>query len=482
MKNFRPDWWSLRSKSTPQWFKDAKFGIYTHWGIYSVPACGPNATWYPYNMYRPGTEQYEFHVKTYGGPQEVGYKDFIADFTASRFDPDEWAELFKKSGAQFAGPVGEHHDGFAMWNSQYTEWNAVNMGPRRDVVGELEKAIRQQGLRFLIALHHAENWWFFPHWEMDYDTSDPQYKGLYGSPHNLEWAKDKPVVQNRQEEWDYQEKPGKAFLDMWLNKTCEVIDRYQPDMLWFDFGLRRVQENYKKEMLAYYYNKEAEWGREVVLTYKWHHLVPGVGVIDLELGRFDTLTYHDWITDTTIDDGQGWGYLRNARYKSVRTLVHYLIDNVSKNGNMLLNVGPKPDGEIPEEAQEVLLGIGEWLDLNGEAIYGTTPWMLYGEGPTKMRKAGNFMEDSEVQYTSADIRFTVKEDILFAILLGWPGKSVTIEALSGLYQAEIESVRMLGIDQDLRWSLSLDGLEVQIPAEKPCRHAYVLKIKRTRPF
>jgi alpha-L-fucosidase len=350
------------------------------------------------------------------------------------------------------------------------------------VVGELEKAIRQQGLRFLIALHHAENWWFFPHWEMDYDTSDPQYKGLYGSPHNLEWAKDKPVVQNRQEEWDYQEKPGKAFLDMWLNKTCEVIDRYQPDMLWFDFGLRRVQENYKKEMLAYYYNKEAEWGREVVLTYKWHHLVPGVGVIDLELGRFDTLTYHDWITDTTVDDGQGWGYLRNARYKSVRTLVHYLIDNVSKNGNMLLNVGPKPDGEIPEEAQEVLLGIGEWLNLNGEAIYGTTPWMLYGEGPTKMRKAGNFMEDSEVQYTSADIRFTVKEDILFAILLGWPGKSVTIEALSGLYQAEIESVRMLGIDQDLRWSLSLDGLEVQIPAEKPCRHAYVLKIKRTRPF
>jgi alpha-L-fucosidase len=480
---YSPDWGSLRSKDTPKWFKDAKFGIYTHWGIYSVPAYGPNATWYPYNMYRPGTTQYNYHLKTYGGPEKFGYKDFIPDFTAARFDADEWAELFKKSGAQFAGPVGEHHDGFAMWDSQYTQWNATKMGPRRDVLGELEQAIRNQGMRFMVALHHAENWWFYPHWETAYDTADPQNSGLYGTPHNLDWVNGKPLTGgDLHDEWDHQDKPNKDFLDMWLGKTCEVIDRYQPDMLWFDFGLMRVQENYKKEMLAYYFNKEAEWGREVVLTYKWHHLVPGVGIIDLELGRFEALTYHDWITDTTVDDGHGWGYLRETEYKSVRSLIHYLIDNVSKNGNMLLNVGPKPNGEIPNEAREVLTGMGEWLDLNGEAIYGTTPWMIYGEGPTQMTKAGYFMEDQEVRYTADDIRFTSKNDVLYAICLGWSEQKVTIKSLARLYVAEIESVRMLGVHQELAWSLSMAGLEVQLPPQKPCDHAYVLKIKRTRPF
>jgi alpha-L-fucosidase len=481
-KTYEPNWSSLRSHVTPQWFRDAKYGIYTHWGIYAVPARGPNATWYPYNMYREGTDQYEYHVKTYGPPSEFGYKDFIPDFTGAKFDADEWAELFKKSGAQFAGPVGEHHDGFAMWDSQYTEWNAAKMGPRRDVVGELEKAIRKQGMRFMVALHHAENWWFFPHWIEEYDTSDPRYAGLYGPLHNQEWAKRKPAIDSRHDEWDRMDKPSKEFLDMWIGKTREVIDNYQPDLLWFDFGLMRVQENYKKEMLAYYYNTEKEWGRGVVVTYKWHHVVPGAGVIDLELGRFDALTYHDWITDTTVDDGHGWGYLKETEYKSLATLIHYLVDNVSKNGYMLLNVGPKPNGEIPEEAKELLAGIGEWLGLNGEAIYGTTPWMTFGEGPTQMTKAGPFMEDQEVAYTAQDIRFTVKDDVLYAICLGWPQGQVTIESLAGLYEAEIESVRMLGVDQELEWSLSLAGLEIKTPAEKPCENAYVLKITRTRPF
>jgi len=369
-----------------------------------------------------------------------------------------------------------------MWDSRYTEWNAAKMGPKRNVVGELEVAIRNQGLRYMIALHHAENWWFFPHWFPEYDTSDPQYSGLYGPLHNQEWGRNKPIVDGRQEEWDHQDKPTKEFLDIWLGKTCEVIDKYRPDLLWFDFGLMRVQEQYKKEMLAYYYNKANEWGKDVAVTYKWNHLVPGAGIIDLELGRFDTLTYHEWITDTTVDDGHGWGYLKETQYKSVRTLVHYLIDNVSKNGYMLLNVGPKPDGTIPKEAQEILVGIGKWLDLNGEAIYGTTPWMTYGEGPTEMAKAGYFMEDQEVQYTSDDIRFTVKGEVLYAICLGWPEGQVTVKSLSGLYEAEVESVRMLGIDQELAWSLSMGGLEVKLPDEKPCEHAFVFKITRTRPF
>jgi len=480
---YKLSWNSLKTHVTPTWFQDAKFGIYTHWGIYSVPACGPNGTWYPYNMYREGTPQYEHHVKIYGHLSKFGYKDFIPMFKAEKFDPDEWAELFKKAGAQFAGPVGEHHDGFSMWDSQVNEWNVAKMGPKRDVVGELERAIRKQDMRFMVALHHAANWWFFPHWKKDYDSSDSRYVGLYGPPHNLEWTKNMPEVKDRKNEWQLQDKPSKEFLDKWLAKIREVIDKYQPDMLWFDFGLNFVQEHYKRESLAYYYNQAEEWGKDVVVTYKWHDLASGCGVVDLELGSFDQLTYHVWITDTTVDDGGGWSYLHDAKYKTATSLVHYLVDNVSKNGLMLLNVGPKPNGEIPEEAKEVLLEMGRWLEVNGEAIYGTTPWMVYGEGPTRMTKSGMFSEKEEVQYAAEDIRFTVKDGTLYAICLGWPGDETTIKSMAEkLYDSEIKSVKMLGVDEVLPWKMTKEGLKIKTPTRKPCEHAYVFKIERKRPF
>ncbi|MDI7276433.1 MAG: alpha-L-fucosidase, partial [Anaerolineae bacterium] len=217
-------WRSLRAHVTPQWFRDSKFGIYAHWGIYSVPACGRNGTWYPYFMYREGTPQHEYHVRTYGPVSQFGYKDFIPMFTAERFDPEEWADLFRKAGARFAGPVAEHHDGFAMWDSRLTEWNAARMGPKRDVVAQLERAIRRQGMRFLVALHHAENWWYFPHWRKEFDTSDPRHAGLYGELHNLEWPGNMFVTQSREELWALQDRPSKAFLDQWLGKIQEVID------------------------------------------------------------------------------------------------------------------------------------------------------------------------------------------------------------------------------------------------------------------
>jgi alpha-L-fucosidase len=480
---YKESWNSLKTHITPKWFKNAKFGIYTHWGVYSVPACGPNGTWYPYNMYHEGTPQYKYHVKNFGDPSTFGYKDFIPMFNGEKFNPDEWAELFKKAGAQFAGPVGEHHDGFTMWDSKLTEWNAAKMGPRRDVVGELEKSIRKQNMRFVVALHHAENWWFFPHWEKKYDTSDPRYSGLYGPQHNMEWAQKLPKEEDRTEFWKLQEKPSKEFLDLWLAKTKEVIDKYRPDMLWFDEGLRFIQEHYKREFLAYYYNKAEEWGKEVVVTYKRHDLPPGSGVIDLELGRFDKLTHHDWITDTTVDDGCGWSYLHDAKYKTATELVHYLVDNVSKNGLMLLNVGPKPNGEISEEAKGLLLEMGRWLEVNGEAIYDTTPWMIYGEGPTQMIKAGMFSEDQEVKYTKDDIRFTVKDDNLYAICLGWPGGEVIIKSMAEkLYKSEINSVKMLGVDEELPWAMIKEGFTIKTPVVKPCKHAYVFKIERKCPF
>jgi alpha-L-fucosidase len=467
---YEADWRSLSQHPTPQWFKDAKFGIYTHWGVYSVPAYGPNGTWYPYNMYREGTAQYEHHVKTYGDPAQFGYKDFIPMFTGEKFDPDAWAALFAQSGAQFAGPVGEHHDGFCMWDTTHSEWNATKLGPKRDVVGELERAIRAQGMRYMVALHHAENWWFFPHWKPQYDTADPRYASLYGAPHNLTT----PIGEG----FFDQEKPDQAFLERWQAKILEVIDKYRPDMLWFDFGLKAIQEKYKKAFLSYYYNKEAEWGKEVVLTYKWHDLVAGTAVLDLERGRLGELAYYTWINDTTVDAGDGWGYIQNTDYKSTTTLIHGLVDIVSKNGCLLLNVGPKPNGEIPDEAKERLLGIGEWLKLNGEAIYGTMPWMTYGEGPTRMVKSGYFSEDQEVRYTANDIRFTGKGSSIYAILLGWTNEPITIESLKALYNGEVRAVSMLGSHEEIRWEMTDAGLLVHLPAQPPCEHAYVLKIER----
>jgi len=480
-RRYKPTWESLRKHTTPQWFREAKFGIYTHWGIYAVPARGPNATWYPHNMYREGTAQSQYHTETYGHPSKFGYKDFIPQFTAEKFDPDEWAELFSRSGAKFAGPVAEHHDGFCMWDTQYSKWNAVNMGPKRDVVGELETAIRAQGMKYMVALHHAANWRFFPHWRKEFDTSDPAYQGLYGELHNQEWAERMSEFESDDDAWELQDKPSQTFLKQWLGKTKEVMDKYRPDLVWFDFGLRMIQEHYKRDMLAHYYNQGLDWGKEVLVTYKWHDLAPGAGLVDLELGRHDTLMHHEWLTDTTVDNGSGWGYLKETEYKTVKTLVHYLIDNVSKNGYLLLNVGPKPNGEIPEQAQDLLIGIGKWLDVNGEAIFGTTPWMTYGEGPTKMTKAGYFMEDQEVAYTAQDIRFTAKDDALYAICLGWPDGKVEIESAQGLYEQEIASITMLGDGRALEWTMTESRLIITPPTRKPCGHAFVLKIRRKHP-
>lgn len=471
-KIYEPYWNSLRLHSVPRWLDEGKLGIYTHWGVYSVPACGPNGSWYPHNMYREGTQQYEYHVQHYGHPSKFGYKDFIPMFKAEKFDPEEWAELFKAAGARFAGPVAEHHDGFSMWDSDVNEWNAARMGPQRDVVGELEKSIRKRGMKFMVAFHHAENWWYYPHWRKEFDVSDPKYSGLYGPIHNQDAPSDL--------KWDDQDPPNEEFLEKWREKIREVIDKYKPDLIWFDFGLQFVQEKYKREIIAYYFNKASEWNMDVTICYKDHSVPPGFCVIDYELGRESELTYHRWITDTDIAIGGRWSYVYGIEYKSTDWLIHYLVDNVSKNGYLLLNVGPKANGEIPEPAKQRLREMGEWLKLNGEAIYSTSPWVVYGEGPTKMTLRGGFTERAEVFYTAEDVRFTVKNNVLYAILLGWPGegKEITIKSLRILYPGEVHSVSMLGADGDLKWSQSKEGLKVKMPNEKPCEHAYVIKIER----
>jgi|SRR5581483_7617363 len=470
--DFQPSWNSLRNLPSPQWLRDSKFGIYTHWGLYAVHGVGKNVTWYINKVYwQPDSPERKHWEETYGPLETVGYKNLIPKFTAEKFDPDEWAELFKNAGAKFAGPVAEHHDGFSMWNTKYSEWNAAKMGPKRDIVGELSKSIKRQNMKFVTAFHHAENWFFFPTTDKRYDSSDPRYAGLYGPSHE-------PLAL-----------PAKEFLDRWQGKIIEVIDNYDPDLIWFDFGLELVQETYKKNVLAYYYNKAAQRGKEIAVTYKKRNLVPMVGVLDLELGQERELTYNDWITDSSVDNQGAWGYCPAAGFKSVDNLVDNLVDRVSKNGYLLLNVGPKPDGTIPEEAKKRLTGLGDWLRINGEAIYGTTPWLIAAEGPTQLEKNGSFNESNDLKFTAEDIRFTAKADALYAIALDWPGEKAVIKSLApkgrtwtGLYPSEIASITMLGDGRELRWQMTKDALEVETPKEKPCDYAFVFKIVRKNPF
>jgi alpha-L-fucosidase len=416
-KKYEPTWESIRQyKEVPEWLREGKFGIYTHWGPYAVHAYGENTTWYSFAMYRDADGEARKHFEKNFGKltPEFGYKDLIPKFTAEKFDADEWAELFKKSGAKFAGPVAEHHDGFAMWDTKYSDWNAAKMGPKRDVVGELEKAIKKRDMKFVTAFHHAANWFFFPVWDKKYDAGDPKYAGLYGQRHK---------------EGDMR---NQEFLDEWYNKIIEVIDKYGPDFIWFDFALDSIPEGYVKDFLAYYYNDAVKKGKEVVVTYKGNDLVPGTGVRDLELGQEPKITYHEWITDSTVDDRGAWGYAKDLIFKSPNRVIDNLVDRVSKNGYLLLNVGPKPDGTIPDEARKLLLEVGQWLEINGEAIYGTSPWLIASEGPTNLGEATDIgFNESNVVYTGEDVRFTVKGDTLYATFLAWPGDEAVIQTLRG---------------------------------------------------
>jgi alpha-L-fucosidase len=358
-----------------------------------------------------------------------------------------------------------------MWNTKYSEWNAAKMGPKRDVVGELAKAYKARGMKFLTAFHHAEHWFYFPTWDRRYDVGDPRYSSLYGPIH------------------DPGALPDEKFLDTWKGKLIEVVDQYDPDVIWFDFGLELIQQWYKESFAAYYFNQAARRGKEVTVTYKYHNLTPGVGIYDLELGQEQQMTYSEWITDTTIDAGSGWGYVSALGFKSVNELVTGLVDRVSKNGFLLLNVGPKPDGTIPELAKERLHAIGDWLRINGEAIYDTSPWLIAGEGPTKLTKSGPFNEDNALQYTAQDVRFTYKSDTLYATVLAWPGDRASIVSLvpkgttwAGLYPSEIASIQMLGSDEPIKWEFTKEALVLTTPSRKPCNDAFVYKIKLKRPF
>ncbi|MHC4458510.1 MAG: alpha-L-fucosidase [Planctomycetota bacterium] len=467
---YEATWESLKQYEVPEWFKDDKFGIFIHWGVYAVPAYGNE--WYPRNMYIKDPEEqnitsedeediFAYHRRTWGDQKTFGYKDFVPLFKAEKWDPDEWAELFKKTGARFVVPVAEHHDGFAMYDSNHTRWNSAKMGPKRDIVGDLGKALKQHGIKLGASTHYAYNWHYYTH-SKDYDTGDTKNWDLYGKPHSDENFKE--------------------FQEHWYARTVDIVDKYEPWILWFDFGFVKPEyKEYRKKIAAHYYNKGLEWGKGVVLQFKYDKAYPyGTAVLDLERGKLDSTRPMAWQTDTSVSN-KSWGYVENDDFKTVDSLVDDLVDIVSKNGVLLLNVGPKADGTIPDEAVETFLGIGEWLKMNGEAIYETRPWHTYGEGPTKIHGGDMGEAEGRPEYTGEDIRFTTKGNVFYAICLAWPGEQVTIKSLGertllSKGQGKIKDIRMLGSSVRLEWERDDEGVTVELPEVKPCDYAQVLKI------
>lgn len=475
-KTYEADWASLQRYETPDWFKDAKFGIFIHWGPYAVPAFG--SEWYPRLMYmdeavwnaefevksKEPSAVYKHHVATYGHPGEFGYKDFIPMFKGENFNAAQWIDLFADAGARYIVPVAEHHDAFAMYKSNFTRWNAVEMGPKRDILGELFKAARAKGLKTGASSHLAFNWAYFNR-KPEFDNWDPQYDDLYGV--------------NREKNDNISD----AWRETWWNRTRDIIDNYQPDILWFDFYLDKeaFRPNHP-QLAAYYYNKGLEWGKEVVLQNKnfggFESYPPGTNVLDLERGKMSDIQKRTWQTDTSVG-ANSWGYVTNWISKTPNTLVDDLIDIVSKNGCLLLNVGPRADGTIPEDQQAVLLEIGKWLKTNGAAIYGSRPWRTYGEGPTAVA-VGHHTEGKNKNLTAADFRFTTNNNKLYAIAMDWSEtgemRIKTLGKNSPDGQWDIQGVKLLGYAGQLDWEQTNEGLIIQLPREKPGDHAFVFAV------
>jgi alpha-L-fucosidase len=461
---YTADWQSLQSYAIPDWFRDAKFGIFIHWGVYSVPEFG--SEWYPRNMYQPNSEDsndakvFRHHIATYGPQDRFGYKDLIPLFKAQYFDADRWADLFKRAGAKYVVPVAEHHDGFAMYKTSLSRWNAAEMGPKRDIIGELSEAVRRKGLIFGLSSHRIEHWWFMNGGRtFNSDVNDEVYKDFYG-----------PAMQET-------DSMTPEYMNDWLMRCTELTNKYHPQLFWFDWwiGVQPRFQPYLKTFASFYYNQGLQWNKGVVINYKYNSFPPGVAVLDLERGMLNGIRDTAWQTDDAVGF-QSWGYIKGENYKSPQYLIDELVDIVSKNGNLLLNIGPRSDGIIPIEQQQLLLSMGAWLSVNGEAIYGSRPWKEYGEGPTD-NASGPFADSKIKPFTAADIRYTTQKDTLYAITLKLPDGDTRMQKLgSDAGNGHIISVKLVGSPEKLRWTQQNDALVIHPAAHYPSNYAAVYKI------
>lgn len=470
---FQDSWESLSGYAVPAWYRQAKLGIFIHWGVYSVPAFGNE--WYSRNMYVQGSREFEHHRRIWGEQKDFGYKDFIPLFKAERFDPEGWAELFKAAGAGYVVPVAEHHDGFQMYRSRISHFNAFEMGPRRDVLGELKRACEKRGLIFGASSHRAEHWFFMGHGKrFDSDIREPMRRG------DFYW----PAQPEPEDHYDLFSAPApdREFLDDWLVRTCELIDAYQPKLIYFDWWIQHSAfKSHLKKLAAYYYDRAAEWGTGAVIAYKHDAFAFGAAVPDVERGQLAQAKPWYWQTDTSTALNS-WCYTPDNVFRTPQELVRDLVDIVSKNGSLLLNVGPRADGSICEEDVAILKGIGGWLAVNGEAIYGAKPYRTWGEGPTEIVE-GQFSDNVKKEFTSQDIRFTVAGGYLYATALMCAGDGrYLIRSLGegdpskGLcFHGIIDDITVLGCGERPRWERMGEGLRIETAMRSD--YPVVFKIK-----
>lgn len=447
---FEPTWESIgKNYKTPAWFEDAKFGIFLHWGLYAVPA--RHNEWYEKHLY---ASELKWQEETYGPLEKFGYKDFIPKFTCGKFNADDWAALFRKAGARYILPTAQHHDNFALWDSKLTKIDAMDMGPHRDLIGELAAATRKQGLKFGVSNHGIENFTFInPSTAVSdrlraakVDLFDPAWKDIY------HYA-------------DRSEAALTEFLTDWVERNIELIDKYQPDILWFDNGANgaknRELDPLKLRVAAHYYNRARQWHKEVSISTKGLAYAPSgdnfkqIGsIIDFEkigVRSPPGIRPGPWQVDHPI--GSTWGYTAGMTVSKADAIIPQLIDTVSKGGNFLVNLSPMADGTIPQAQQDTLLGIGKWLDVNGEAIYATRPWKQSGEDK---------------------VRFTTKGAVLYAILIGKPGKALEIKVLGG--SGKIERIELLGQKGEVKFSRDANALRIELPPRLPDSPALAFKI------
>ncbi|MGC9971611.1 MAG: alpha-L-fucosidase [Bryobacteraceae bacterium] len=474
---------SLKDYKVPTWYRDAKFGIWAHWGPQSAAEAGD---WYARNMYIQGQRQYDYHVKTYGHPSKFGFKDVIATWKADKFDPDHLMQLYKKAGAKYFCSMGVHHDGFDLWKSTHQpRWNSVAAGPKTDVVGLFKKAAAKQGLRFAVSEHLAPSYhWFATSHTSDktgplagvpYDGADPAYADLYHElPRDYPFDKVNSMAGDRN------------MPDSWklhyFKRIKDLIDQYEPDLLYTDGEI--FFEEYGLHLVAHLYNTNAKrHGGRVEAVYfskDPRDCETETCVLDLERGVAGGIPANPWQTDTCVGD---WHYNRQARYKTPKRVIDMLVDIVSRNGNLMLNFPLPNSGALDDQELKILDEITRWMAVNSEGIYETRPWKIFGDGPVASAppsgRGARFNEAGRKDLTAEEVRFTTKGNTLYAFVMGWPEKQAVIKPLattSSVARTKVKNVELLGFKGKVKWTQDEKGLTVQMPEQKPSDHAIALKI------